>query len=204
MLREPEQTDELRRLAVQLALQLPASVADAHRVLELTKECLDEFLVEKAEVRSAKARARRLWRVRPQPIQVSAPPAPASTPGVFAVILCCLGALALAALVGAVAVRWIGYGALTANILAVTSVGLLFGRNAALGSAAAAFMLTNWVVLPPAWDLNWPTTYEICGLVAYTFAAVVVPWIQARREPLRAASLRVVERPLRALLRRAA
>jgi hypothetical protein len=202
MLREPDQTDELRRLAVQLALQLPASVSDAHRVLELTRECLDEFLVEKTE--TAAARAKRLWRWRPPaPVVVNAAPLP-SGPPVFAVLLCCLGVLALAGLAGAIVLRWTGFGAAAANMLAVTAIALLFGRVAALGSAAGAFAITNWAVLPPAWDLAWPTTYELCGLGAYTLAAMIVPWIQARREPLRAASLRVAETPLRVLLRRAA
>lgn len=36
-----EKTDGLRRLALQLALQLPESVEDARRVLAMTGECLD-------------------------------------------------------------------------------------------------------------------------------------------------------------------
>lgn len=197
MLREPEQTDELRRLAVQLALQLPASVADARRVLELTSECLDEFLIER---HSARARARRLWR-RPQPVEAVSASAALSR---VAVLLCCVGILALAAGSGAVALRLTGYGAIGANLLAVTVIGLLFGRGAAVCSALGAFVLTNWAVIPPAWDLDLPTTYEFIGLAMSIIAAIAVPWIQAQREPLRAASLRAVQRPLRLLLRRAA
>ncbi|MBR1033052.1 DUF4118 domain-containing protein [Bradyrhizobium liaoningense] len=202
MLREPEQTDELRRLAVQLALQLPASIKDARKVLELTTECLDDFLIDKAEAESAAARARRRWR-RPRPIEVNATPVPVRPP-VFAVFLCCLGALALAAALGAVSVRLIGYGEIGLTMLAISMIALLFGRGAALASSALAYVLTTWAVIPPAWALDWPTTHELCGAALYVLTAVIVPWIQAKREPLREASLRVAARPLRVLLRRAA
>lgn len=205
MLRDDaEQTDELRRLAVQLALQLPASVADARRVLALTNECLDDFLIERGEPRSAAARASRIWRRAAPPAAVVTPPAPARAPTRLAVLLCCLAVLAIAAVLAAVSIRLIGYGALGPSVLGVTTIALLFGRGAALVSVPLAFLLTNLAVIPPAWDLNWPSTYELCGVAMYALAAVFVPWIQARREPLRAASLRVVERPLRVLMRRAA
>lgn len=201
MLREPEQTDELRRLAVQLALQLPASIKDARKVLELTTECLDDFLIE-AEAESAAARARRRWR-RPRPIEVNAAPVPVRPP-VFAVFLCCLGALALAAALGAVSVRLIGYGEIGLTMLAIATIALLFGRVAALASSGVAYALTTWAVIPPAWVLDWPTTHELCGAALYVLTALVVPWIEAKREPLREASLWVAARPLRVLLRRAA
>jgi K+-sensing histidine kinase KdpD len=200
-LRDPEQTDELRRLAVQLALQLPASVSDARRVLALTSECLDEFLIEKPQP-SAAARASRIWS-RPRPMVTNATPL-TSPPRRLAVFLCCLGVLSIAAVLGGLALRLVGYGAVGANVLGVVAVALLFGRGAALMSAALAFLLMNWAVVPPAWDLSLPTTYELCGGVMYGVAAIVVPWIQARREPLRRATLTAVERPLRVLMRRAA
>ncbi|MEY9158269.1 hypothetical protein [Bradyrhizobium japonicum] len=205
MLRDDaEQTDELRRLAVQLALQLPASVADARRVLALTNECLDDFLIERGEPRSAAARANRIWRRAAPPADVVAPPVPARAPAALPLLLCCLVVLAIASSIGALSIRLIGYGALGPNVLGVTAIALLFGRGAALASVPLAFLLNNLAVIPPAWDLAWPSTYELCGVVMYLAAAVFVPWIQARREPLRAASLRVVERPLRVLMRRAA
>jgi hypothetical protein len=197
MLRGSEQTDELRRLALQLALQLPASVNEARRVLELTSECLDEFLIEQ---HSARARARRLWR-GPKPVEPV--PAPAALPGIV-VFLCCFGILAAAGGIGAAALHLTGYGAAGTNMLAVTAIALLFGRNAAISSALGAFLLTNWAVVPPAWDLDPPTTYEFVGLGLSIIAAIAVPWIQAQREPLRRASLRAVRRPLQLLRRRAA
>lgn len=195
-LRDPDQTDELRRLAVQLALQLPASVADARRVLELTGECLDQFLIERSDVSSAAARARRIWG-RPAPAGRDAAAAP--QPSSLAVLFCCVGVLAVAAVAGAITLRLTGYGAVGINTMAVSLLGLLFGWRAALGSALAAFLLTSWAVIPPALEINLPTTYELFGLALSIFAALVVPWIQARREPLREASLRVAARPLRAL-----
>lgn len=42
----PKKTDALRRLSMQIAVQLPESVADAHIVLQLVKDLLDKFLVE--------------------------------------------------------------------------------------------------------------------------------------------------------------
>lgn len=202
MLREPEQTDELRRLAVQLALQLPVSIKDARRVLELTTECLDGFLIDQAEAGSATARARRLWR-RPRSIVVNATPVPPRPP-LFAVFLCCLGALALAAALGAASIRLVGFGAVGLNMLAIMMIALLFGRGAALASSALAYALTTWAVMPPAWVLDWPTPHELCGAGMYALTALIVPWIHARREPLREASLRAAARPLRVLLRRAA
>lgn len=201
MPRDPEQTDELRRLALQLALQLPASVADARKVLELAGECLDDFLIEKDAPCSAAARARRLWR-GPRPLTIA--DQAAGEPSRLAVFLCCLGVLAIAALVGAVATHLVGYGALGSSVIGVTVVALLFGRAAALMSSALAFLLINWVVIPPSWDLQMPSVRELCGAAMYVAAALIVPWIQVRREPLRQASLRAVSRPLRVLLRRAA
>lgn len=201
MARDPEQTDELRRLAVQLALQLPASVAAARKVLALTGECLDGFLIER-EAESAAARARRLWR-RPRTPVVNATPLP-QPPARLAVFLCCLGVLALSAGFGAVAVRTVGFGAVGLNLLAIASIAILFGRGAALASVGLAYAMTTWAVMPPAWDLNWPTAYELCGLALYVLAALLIPWIEARRVPLREATLRVASRPLRVFLRRAA
>lgn len=202
MPRDPEETDELRRLALQLALQLPASVADARKVLELAGECLDDFLIEKGAPCSAAARARRLWR-GPRPPTVAADPAAIDPPRI-AVFLCCLGVLVVAALVGAVGTHLVGYGALGSSVIGVTVVALLFGRAAALMSSALAFLLINWVVIPPSWGLQMPSVRELCGATMYVLAAIIVPWIQVRREPLRQASLRAVSRPLRVLLRRAA
>lgn len=201
MSRNQGETDELRRLALQLALQLPASVSDARRVLALAGECLDDFLIEKAEPCSAAARASRLW--RRQPIALEAAPAPVDLPR-LTVFVCCLAISAVAAFVGAVTTHLVGYGALMTSVIGVTVVALLFGRGAALMSSVLAFLLVNWAVIPPAWDLQAPSVRELCGAAMYVLAAVVVPWIQARREPLRKASLRVVSRPLAVLLRRAA
>lgn len=201
MLRDPEQTDELRRLALQLALQLPASVSDARKVLAMTSECLDDFLIEKAEAGSAAARASRLW--RPRLVEAAPPPVPIETPR-LAVLFCCLGVLAVAIVLGAVTTHLVGYGALGSSVLGVTVIALLFGRGAALMSAALAFLLINWAVIPPVWNLQAPTAYELCGAVMYFLTAVIVPWIQARREPLRTVSLRIASKPLRVFLRRAA
>lgn len=205
MQRDPEQTDELRRLALQLALQLPASVADARKVLAMTGECLDDFLIEKAEAGSAAARASRIWRRSPrlQVVGAAPAPAPAELPR-LAVVLCSLIVLALSAAVSAASLRLVGYGALGPSVLGVTVIALLFGRRAALASAVLAFLLVNWAVIPPSWDLQAPSVYELSGAVMYLAAAVIVPWIQARRDPLRMASLRVVSRPLAVLRRRAA
>lgn len=200
MARDPEQTDELRRLALQLALQLPASVADARKVLALTGECLDDFLIE-AEG-PASARARRLWRL-PRPMLVNSAPLPQRTSR-LAVFLCCLGVLALSGCLGAIAIRTIGYGAAGLNLLAITVISMLFGRGAALASVGLAYLLTTWAVMPPSWDISWPTVYELCGVGLYGLAAVLIPWIQEQREPLREATLRAASRPLSVFLRKAA
>jgi hypothetical protein len=42
----PKKTDVLRRLAMQIAVQLPESVTEAHTVLELARDLLDKFMID--------------------------------------------------------------------------------------------------------------------------------------------------------------
>lgn len=199
----PEQTDELRRLAVQLALQLPVSVHDARRVLALTEECLDGFLIEQGEPSSAAERARRIWTRRP--ITVNSAPLAAPASSSIMVFVCSLAVLGISTVAGAIAMRLTaGYGAIGCQLIAVMVIALLFGRGPALVSAALALALVNLAIVPPTWDLAWPTDYEWTGAVMYLLAAILAPWIQGNRDQLRNASLRAVERPLRVLMRRAA
>lgn len=70
------ETDELRRLALQIAIQLPADIRDARRVLDMAGECLDEFLIEAP---SPRQRAKRLgWRLDAAAPGVASTGAPAT------------------------------------------------------------------------------------------------------------------------------
>jgi hypothetical protein len=71
-----DETDELRRLALQIAIQLPACVEDARLVLAMAGECLDNFLIDAP---TPMQRAKRLgWRLDAAATdQVAPAPAPA-------------------------------------------------------------------------------------------------------------------------------
>lgn len=47
----PKKTDALRRLAMQIAVQLPDSVSDADIVLELVRDLLHRFMIDARKAR---------------------------------------------------------------------------------------------------------------------------------------------------------
>lgn len=195
---EIEQTEELRRLALQLALQLPANVADARRVIGLTSTCLDQFLVD-GRRSDARTRAARLgW-----PVDIEAslePTVDERRPTGLPVLLCCLAALALSCALAMLLIDLFGAGAGAASVLSVMVSALLYGRRPAVLVTMLAAIAVNLVAVPPLDGFTPPAAWEVVTFGLNLSIAIAVPWILARRETLRASTLRLAARPLRVFI----
>lgn len=190
-----DETDELRRLALQIALQLPANVGDARRALALAGECLDQFLIEKTPT-AVRAGQLGLRLVVPAASDAASLPARPSSPSPAAVGLCCFAALAFSSGLGLLLLWLFGAGTGVSGSLAVAIIALLFGPRPAILLALLAACSTNLFAVPPSLEFTVPTKVEFAILLVNSAIALAVPWIQARREPLREASRRIVGRSI--------
>jgi hypothetical protein len=165
-----EKTDDLRRLALQLALQLPETVDDARRVLAMTGQCLDEFLIDRSGGLTPLQRARRLgWRAAPDlvPELVSDDCRGCDRSPSVARALC----LALATLGVSAPAAGAGFSFGFAVIL----VAMVCGTVPAMVLALASAIIHNLLVVPPALTLQAPTTTEWVWAAFYVFFAVSIP-----------------------------
>jgi hypothetical protein len=197
-----EKTDHLRRLALQLALQLPEAVDDARRVLTMTGQCLDEFLIDRSPGPSAWQRARRLgWRAAPDLVpdlgaegcQVGDDrPRSLSAVRALCVALATLGVSAPAAML---LVRIAGVGDGFCFGFAVILVSMVFGTIPALVLAGASLLVHNLVVLPPAFTFQAPTVQECVLAGFYVIFALTVPPLMRRVDRLRGLAARPLKMP---------
>jgi hypothetical protein len=188
----PATTDPQRRLALQLAIQLPQDHAEAREVLDLTGELLDGFMRERS---SAQRRALKLgWGI------VKRLPAPSCGRPRWLTACCVLGcallALTASTLAGLALFAEFHMGAIMSYAVCVTLVALVLGTWPALAVSAGAALLFNWLVVPPLWQLTAPSAPEVIALAGYVLLSLIVPWIAERRLQFRAAvvpALRLVE-----------
>ena len=189
-----EKTDGLRRLALQLALQLPESVEDARRVLAMTGECLDQFLIEQSGSLSAWQRAKRLgWRVDVAAENRPGLAAAEASPSVSRALCWALATLGVTAPLALLLVNTVGGGAGFCFGFAVILISVVFGVLPALALAGASPIIHNLVVVPPAFALQVPSKQELVWAVFYVFFALSVPPLLRRLNHLR----RLAARPLK-------
>lgn len=172
-------TDSQRRLALQLAIQLPENVEDAERVLALAGELLHGFMVEPSQ---ARRRALKLgWNVAPP---VAGAPSPARHTFAWST-LWALCSLVVATPLGAVLDYGFGAGAGMVFAVAVVAMALVFGTVPALIVGALCALMRNLLLIPPALEFNRPTAFEIMTWLGYVALALLVPYIADRRERIR-------------------
>jgi hypothetical protein len=195
-------TDEMRRLALQLAIQLPEDVADARRVLGLTRQCLEKFLVEQDRGSPYQRAARLGWRLSLVDNVAGDEAAPAAAATRLRQMLLALGTLLISVPAGMLALALIGAGAISILGLGVMIVALVFGRPSALLLAAASAVVHNLLLVPPMLQLSWPDAPEMLFAGLYVLIALSVPWIASHARWIR----ELAGRPLQHLiaLRRAA
>jgi hypothetical protein len=159
-----EKTDDLRRLALQLALQLPETVDDARRVLAMTGQCLDEFLIDRSGGLTPLQRARRLgWRAAPDlvPELVSDDCRGCDrSPSVARALCLALATLGVSAPAAVLLAHTVGAGAGFSFGFAVILVAMVCGTVPAMVLALASAIIHNLLVVPPALTLQAPTTTE--------------------------------------------
>jgi hypothetical protein len=177
------ETDSRRRLAAQLAIQLPQNVAEAHYVLNLTGDMVDHFLVE--PMGEAHRRARRLgWRLE----QAAADDrVPLLAPGLAWATLWGLSSLGLSLPIGAGMVALFGAGAGMTFAVATMVVALVLGTLPAFALAIVTPVLHNLFIVPPALHFTPPTNGEIIAAASYLLIAVLVPFVDRQRRRIRAA-----------------
>jgi hypothetical protein len=176
-------TDSRRRLAMQLAIQLPEGVAEARAVLAMTSEALEDFLIPATS--DAHRRARLLgWGMTPAEAIERAPGAPAVMVREILLGFC---SLLFTAPVGLLLLKFCGIGAGVTFMVGVTMVALVLGTVPALALATVTPLLHNLLLIPPALEFSQPTLAEAVAAGAYLVLAVMVPWIAARRTTIRAA-----------------
>jgi hypothetical protein len=188
-------TDPARRLALQLAIQLPADVAEAHQALALTKILLDDFLAEGNS--SAHRRARQLgWGAAREHLKLVPPSAapPREVPPLCTAAWTVVS-LMLALPIAMLLQREVGYGAGMVFATEVTLVALIFGSLPALALAAVIPMLHNLVVIPPLMHFNTPSRAELVLGFSYVVLALLVPWVADRRQAIR--RIAIVRSPAR-------
>lgn len=180
-------TDPERRLAQQIAIQLPESVAAAHRVLDLATELLDDWMI--APQSDAHRRARLLGWGMAQPASGDRPRWRGAD--IAWIALWDLSALSIATVVGLLMVESFGAGAGTTYMIGVTVVALILGMLPALGFSFGAMLLGNLLIVPPMLEFSRPTTVELIAWACYLVLAVLVPWLAPRRQQIRVAALGV-------------
>lgn len=190
-----EKTDEMRRLALQLALQLPETVDDARRVLAMTGQCLDEFLIDRSGSVTALQRARRLgWRAAPDLVpELGSGDCQGCDRSLSIERALCvaLATLAISAPIAAVLMQTVGAGAGFTFGFAVILAAMVCGTAPALVLALASAIIHNLLVVPPAFTLQRPSTTEWVCVAFYVFFAVSIPPFLSRLDRWRrlAASL---------------
>jgi hypothetical protein len=196
-LKSCDKTDELRRLAAQIAIQLPESVADARRVLKMAGDLLDNFLVEGGAERSPWQRARRLgWRIDAD----AEDPVPgdhvdlAPAPGPIAAIACSLATLLVTVPLSAALLVGLDYSGGFCFLCGVLIAAMLFGSGPALLLAVVSPIVHNILVLPPVLQFNSPTTRDLLVAGFYMVAAVAVPWLMRRAPDLQRLAARLSQR----------
>lgn len=173
-----ESTDPDRRLALQLALQLPENIDRARRVLALTEGLLDQHLIEPSP---AHQRALLLgWGARVAPVVLPALPG-LGRPRVIAESLAWL---AMGFSLGLIVFALFGAGALVTMGFFAVVVSLLFGELPGVIVAVLATAINNLLLVPPAWEFSAPTKPEIMVGVFLVAVTLVAPSV-ARHSPLR-------------------
>lgn len=180
-----EQTEAARRLALQLAIQLPEDAAEARRVLSLTGELLEDYMLPQP---SALQRARRLgWGVAAE----AAAPAPAARyRKALLGIAWGLATLVVTTPLGFALVELFGRGSGLIFTMGVAIVGVVLGRLPAIAVALASALFYNLVMLAPALEFNVPSFAELIFAVCYLATALIVPWFSERRRQIQAVVIR--------------
>jgi hypothetical protein len=177
-------TDPARRLALQLAIQLPANVEEAREVLALTESVLDDFLIEGQS--PAHRRARQLgWGAARENIKMVVPPPMPRRPPLSCAMAWTVVSLMLSLPMAMLMQRELGHGAGLVFAIEVTLVALVFGQLPALSLAAVIPMLHNLVVIPPVMAFQAPERGELVLGIGYVLLALVVPWVADRRLQIR-------------------
>lgn len=180
-------TDSRRRLAMQLAIQLPIEIAEARTVLAMTTELHEDFLI--AAPSAAHRRARLLgWGMDPGAAIELAPGAPAAV--LVRSILLGLSSLLVTMPVALLLLQLCGIGAGMVFMIGVMLVALVLGTVPALALALTSPLLHNLLLVPPALEFSRPTAAETMAAAGYLLVALLVPWIEARRPGIRAAVIR--------------
>lgn len=170
-------TDLDRRLAAQLVIQLPADLAEARRVLALTSEMLEGFLVEQPAINRV---AQSGWGGASTAAAWIAGARLTSWQRAGVTISFVLLSLALACLVAQV----LGAGGtVTLSFLAIAT-SLLFGAGPGLAMAAFCLVANNLLFVPPALELTIPTKMEFLFGVYLVLVVLSAPTL-ARISPLR-------------------
>lgn len=187
-----ETTDARRRLAMQIALQLPENAADARHVLALATSLLDSFLVDN-RYSDARRRAAALgWQVdAAAEAEAAAIERPVFTRAwQFGAALRASGfglaTLLVTVPLGMAAVDRLGHGGVMALLLGVMVVAAVFGRTAAVVLALASVVAQNLLVMPPAFAFQPPGMLDAVGLVGYLAVALLLPCLISRRDNIRA------------------
>jgi len=187
-------TDEMRRLAMQLAIQLPESVEDAHKVLNLTREFLDQFLIERTKS-PFHARAALLgWNLnlgvgKQTPLidsgEILLVESTPRRPSLLLALLLGLSTLFVSVPAGMGLIAALGSGSYLTFLLAISCVGLILGQPAALALATATPFIHNLLIVPPAFEFTAPGREEFMCAGFYLATALITPWLAMRAPRIR-------------------
>lgn len=167
-------SDELRRDALQIAIQLPDSLEDAREVIDAVAELLEGYMVK--GVRPA-------WQRRILTASNRAPDAPRAIFWTVAIFL-----ILAPVAVGLYYALGLQMAAVATFSVGVLLSGLVFGRRYGLLSAALALITHDVLISPPLFTFSTPTPLELIFAAQYLLCAVVAPTIARHADVLSAAA----------------
>jgi K+-sensing histidine kinase KdpD len=162
-----------RRLALQLATQLPETFDEARETVDELAELLEGYMVKAP---------RPLWERRALAggCDFAAPAALFWTVATFLILG--LVAVPVHLLVGYQVV------AMIIQATGVACIALVFGRRYGLLGSALAMVLHNILIVPPVLSMTPPSLLELLFSFGYFSAAIIVPTVARHAEALRAAA----------------
>ncbi|WLB04503.1 hypothetical protein [Bradyrhizobium elkanii] len=171
----PRSSDANRHLALQLAIQLPASPEDARQVVDELAVLLESYITPPGP--------RPLW--QRQVLALDPPyragPALFWTLALFLLMMPIVTAMVALVGIPTIEVPIMGPVAATCSIVFRRRYGVLFGALVGLAH--------NLLIVPPALEFSQPTTCELVMGCCYVCAAIVVPTAAKHSAALRAAAM---------------
>lgn len=168
---------ELRRTALQIAVQLPENAVEAREVLELTHHLINEFLIP-----GPRLVVSRLSAAAPPPLVGAAgPPAAAAIAMTIAAVVTLSPLGGLLAYLGDVEAPagWL-------MLLGAAAVSLILGGVYAVGFSILAAIGHNLFVIKPIFAFSVPTETELIRLAGLITLSLILPILARRAASLRA------------------